>query len=150
MSKKKISEKQKKRTAAQRQAARSEAARKAAQARWSKERPPSLRARKQQAARIPTAELTVEHYADRPNPELSWAAAILKRRRSGARQRQEAAEIMSRSGAAKSAPQLVAYWKSLTPEARSELAASGGRRRWEIWRQEQEALAGRPRRRKEK
>jgi hypothetical protein len=129
-------------TAEQQQEKRSEAARKAAQARWSKERPLSQKARKQQLARIPSSELTVEHYADRPNPELSWAAAILKRGRSGARQRQKAAEIMSRFGAPASSGRLAAYLKSLPPEERHEIAQRAGRRRWEIWREHRAQMEG--------
>lgn len=129
-------------TAEQQQARRSAGARKAALARWSVERPLSQKARKQQLARVPTSELTVEHYADRPNPELSWAAAILKRQASGQRQRQKAAEIMSRVGVPNSSGKLSAYWKSLTPEQRHELAQRAGRRRWEIWREERERLEG--------
>ena len=116
---------------------RSEAARKAAQARWSKERPLSKVALKQQIARVPTSELTVEHYADRPNPELSWAAAILKRRASGKRQRSEAARIFSQASR-----QGQSTWSNLSPEQRSEIARRGGVRRWEIWREEQARLSG--------
>jgi hypothetical protein len=129
-------------TAEQQQEKRSQAARKAALARWSKERPLSQKALKQQVARIPTSELTVEHYADRPNPELSWAAAILKRQRSGARQRQKAAEIMSRYGVPGSSGRLAAYLKSLPPEERHELAQRAGRRRWEIWREKRARMEG--------
>ena len=130
-------------SAEQLQARRSQAARKAALARWSKERPLSQKALKQQLARVPTSELTVEHYADRPNPELSWAAAILKRQASGQRQRQKAAEIMSRVGVPNSSGKLAAYWKSLTPEQRHEIAQRAGRRRWEIWREERARMEGR-------
>ena len=116
---------------------RSQAARKAALARWSKERPPSKLALKRQAARIPTSELTMEHYADRPNPALSWAAAILKRERSGKLQRREAAAIISRA-----ADKSKSSWSKLSPEQRSEIARRGGVRRWEIWREEQARQAG--------
>ena len=116
---------------------RSQAARKAAQARWSQERPLSQVALKQQAARVPTSELTVEHYADRPNPELSWAAAILKRRNSGKVQRREAARIFSHAGGKRESP-----WSKLPPEQRSEIARRGGVRRWQIWREEQTRLEG--------
>ncbi|MDF2439816.1 MAG: hypothetical protein JWN98_800 [Abditibacteriota bacterium] len=129
-------------TPEQQKVRRKQAARKAALARWSKERPLSQKARKQQLSRVPTSELTVEHYADRPNPELSWAAAILKRQLSGQRQRQKAAEIMSRFGVPNSSGKLAAYWKSLTPEQRHEIAQRAGRRRWEIWREERARLEG--------
>lgn len=102
----------------------------------------SQKAQKQQASQIPTSQLTVEDYADRPNPELSWAAAILKRSKSTDRQRKKAAEIMSRAGTERAGKKLSAYWQNLSPEARRELAARGGRRRWEIWREEQAALHG--------
>jgi hypothetical protein len=130
-------------TAKQQQEQRSQAARKAALARWSKERPPSKREQRQQLSRIPSSELTVEHYADRANPELSWAAAILKRGRSGENQRTKAAEIMSRFGVPKSKGKLAAYLKALPPEERHEIAQRAGRRRWEIWREEQARLQGR-------
>ena len=115
---------------------RSQAARTAALARWSKERPLSQLALKKQAARIPTAELTVEHYADRPNPELSWAAAILKRKASGKLQRRAAAQIFKQSANRKSP------WSDLPPEERSEIARRGGVRRWEIWREEKAQQSG--------
>jgi hypothetical protein len=124
-------------TPEQRQKKRSQAARKAAQARWSQDRPPSQKARKQQAARVPTSELTVEHYADRPNPELSWAAAILKRRASGKAQRREAARIVSQAFGKRESP-----WSKLPPEQRSEIARRGGVRRWEIWREERARMEG--------
>ncbi len=127
-------------TPEQLQKRRSEGARKAALARWSKERPLSQKALKQQLSRVPSSELTVEHYADRPNPELSWAAAILKRQQSGEEQRRKAAEIMSRVGAPKSSGKLAAYLNSLTPEQRHEIAQRAGRRRWEIWREKQARL----------
>jgi len=120
-----------------RQKQRSQSARKAALVRWSGERPPSKRALKEQRARIPTSELKIEDYADRPNPELSWAAAILKRNRSGATQRREAARIFSEAGGKRQSP-----WTNLPPEERSEIARRGGVRRWEIWREEQAMLAG--------
>jgi hypothetical protein len=116
---------------------RSQAARKAALARWSQERPPSKVALKRQAARIPTSELTIEHYADRPNPALSWAAAILKRERSGKLQRREAAAIISRA-----ADKSKSSWSKLSTEQRSAIARRGGVRRWEIWREEQARLSG--------
>jgi hypothetical protein len=84
--------------------------------------------------------LTVEHYADRPNPELSWAAAILKRGKSTPRQRAKAAAIMSRYGTKKSAPKIKSFWQALSPAEKREIAARGGRRRWEIWREQQAAL----------
>ncbi len=115
---------------------RSQAARKAALARWSKERPPSMVELKKQISRIPTSELTVEHYADRANPELSWAAAILKRKASGKLQRREAALIFSRASRKNQS-----NWSKLTPEQRSEIARRGGVRRWEIWREAQARLA---------
>jgi hypothetical protein len=130
-------------TAEQLQERRSQAARTAALARWSKERPPSKRELRQQLSRIPSSELTVEDYADRPNPELSWAAAILKRGRSGENQRKKAAEIMSRFGVPNSRGKLAAYLKAMPPEQRHELAQRAGRRRWEIWREEQARLQGR-------
>ena len=102
----------------------------------------SQKAQKQKAAQIPTSQLTVEDYADRPNPELSWAAAILKRSKSTDRQRKKAAEVMSRAGTERAGKKLSAFWQNLTPEAKRELAARGGRRRWEIWREEQAALHG--------
>ena len=102
----------------------------------------SQKAQKQKAAQIPTSQLTVEHYADRPNPELSWAAAILKRAKSTERQRKKAAEIMSRAGTERAGQKLSAFWQSMTPKQKRELAARGGRRRWEIWREEQAALHG--------
>jgi hypothetical protein len=129
-------------TPEQLQERRSQAARKAAQARWSKERPPSKRELRQQLSRVPSSELTIEHYADRANPELSWAAAILKRGRSGESQRKKAAEIMSRFGVPKSRGKLAAYLKALPPEERHEIAQRAGRRRWEIWREEQARLHG--------
>ncbi len=121
-----------------RQKQRSESARKAAKARWSGERPPSKRALKEQKALIPTSELKIEDYADRPNPELSWAAAILKRNRSGALQRREAARIFSDAGGKRQSP-----WTNLPPEERSEIARRGGVRRWEIWREEKARQEGR-------
>jgi hypothetical protein len=130
-------------TPEQQQEQRSQAARKAALARWSKERPPSKRELRQQLSRVPSSDLTVEHYADRANPELSWAAAILKRGRSGENQRKKAAEIMSRYGVPKSRGKLAAYLKALPPEQRHEIAQRAGRRRWEIWREEQARLQGR-------
>lgn len=130
-------------TAEQLQKQRSQSARKAALARWSKERPPSKRELRQQLSRVPSSELTVEHYADRANPELSWAAAILKRGRSGENQRKKAAEIMSRYGVPNSRGKLAAYLKALPPEKRHEIAQRAGRRRWEIWREEQGRLQGR-------
>jgi hypothetical protein len=130
-------------SAEQLQERRSQAARKAALARWSKERPPSKRELRQQLSRVPSSELTVAHYADRPNPELSWAAAILKRGRSGGNQRKKAAEIMSRFGVPNSRGKLAAYLKALPPEQRHEIAQRAGRRRWEIWREEQARLQGR-------
>jgi hypothetical protein len=130
-------------TAEQQQEQRSQAARKAALARWSKERPPSKRELRQQLSRVPSSELTVEHYTDRANPELSWAAAILKRGRSGENQRKKAAEIMSRYGVPNSRGKLAAYLKALPPEKRHEIAQRAGRRRWEIWREEQARLQGR-------
>ncbi len=102
----------------------------------------SQKAQKHKASQIPTSQLTVEHYADRPNPELSWAAAILKRTKSTERQRKKAAEIMSRAGTERAGKKLSAFWQSMTPEQKRELAARGGRRRWEIWREEQAALHG--------
>ncbi len=122
-----------------RQKIRSKAARTAALARWSKDadRPLSKRALKQQTALIPTSQLTVEHYADRPNPELSWAAAILKRRASSKAQRHAAAQIFSKSANSGKSP-----WSKLPPEERSEIARRGGVRRWEIWREEKARLAG--------
>ena len=102
----------------------------------------SQKAQKQKAAQIPTSQLTVEHYADRPNPELSWAAAILKRSKSTERQRKKAAEIMSRAGTERAGKKLSAFWQNLTPEQKRDLAARGGRRRWEIWREEQASLHG--------
>ena len=118
---------------------RSEAARKAALALWAKraDRPPSKVELKRQEAKIPTSELTIEHYADRPNPELSWAAAILKRRNSGKLQRREAARIFSHAGGKRESP-----WSKLPPKERSEIARRGGVRRWEIWREEQARLQG--------
>jgi len=118
---------------------RSQAARKAANALWEKrkDRPPSKRELKGLISQIPTSELTVEHYADRPNPELSWAAAILKRRNSGKVQRREAARIFSHAGGKRESP-----WSKLPPEQRSEIARRGGVRRWEIWREEQARLEG--------
>ncbi len=130
-------------TPEQLQEQRSLSARKAALARWSKERPPSKRELRQQLSRVPSSELTVEHYADRANPELSWAAAILKRGRSGENQRKKAAEIMSRYGVPNSRGKLAAYLKALSPEKRHEIAQRAGRRRWEIWREEQARLQGR-------
>ncbi len=132
-----LSDKQSARQSEIQQKKRSQAARKAAQARWSKERPPSKRALKQQTARIPTSELTIEHYADRPNPQLSWAAAILKRRASGKLQRREAARIFSQACVKRESP-----WSKLPAEERREIARRGGTRRWEIWREEQALLAG--------
>ncbi len=102
----------------------------------------SQKAQKQLASQIPTSQLTVENYADRPNPELSWAAAILKRTKSTERQRKKAAEIMSRAGTERAGKKLSQFWQSMTPEQKRELAARGGRRRWEIWREEQAALHG--------
>lgn len=106
------------------------------------EKPLSQKEKKRLAAKIPTSRLTVEHYADRPNPELSWAAAILKRGKSSDRQRAKAAAIMSRYGAKKSAPKIAAYWKALSPPEKHEIAARGGRRRWEIWREQRAATHG--------
>lgn len=118
---------------------RSQAARKAANALWEKrkDRPPSKRALKGLLSKIPTSELTVEQYADRPNPELSWAAAILKRRNSGKIQRREAARIFSHAAGKRQSP-----WSKLSPEERSEIARRGGVRRWEIWREEKARLEG--------
>ena len=118
---------------------RSQAARKAANALWEKrkDRPPSKRELKGLVSKIPTSELTIEHYADRPNPELSWAAAILKRRNSGKIQRREAACIVSEAAGKRESP-----WSKLPPEQRSEIARRGGVRRWEIWREEQARLEG--------
>ena len=118
---------------------RSQAARKAALALWEKrsDRPPSKLALKAQVSKIPTSQLTIEHYADRPNPELSWAAAILKRRNSGKLQRQEAARVFSHAAGKRESP-----WSKLPPEERSEIARRGGVRRWEIWREEQARLEG--------
>lgn len=116
---------------------RSEAARKAALARWSKERPPSILELQKQISRIPTSELTIDHYADRANPELSWAAAILKRKASGKLQRREAARIFSQASRKNEST-----WSKLIPEQRSAIARRGGVRRWEIWREEQARLAG--------
>lgn len=116
---------------------RSQAARKAALARWNHERPLSKIAVKQQASLIPTAELTIEHYADRPNPKLSWAAAILKRRNSSKLQKREAAKIVSQAAGERISP-----WSKLTPEERSEIARRGGVRRWEIWREERARMSG--------
>ncbi len=118
---------------------RSQAARKAANALWEKrkDRPPSKRELKGLFSKIPTSELTIEHYADRPNPELSWAAAILKRRNSGKIQRREAARIFSYAAGKRQSP-----WSKLPPEQRSEIARRGGVRRWEIWREEQARLEG--------
>ena len=121
-----------------RQKQRSQSARKAALVRWSGERPPSKRALKEQRARIPTSELKIEDYADRPNPELSWAAAILKRKNSSDAQRREAGRIVSESYEGKRE----SPWSKLPPEERSEIARRGGVRRWEIWREEQAMLAG--------
>lgn len=118
---------------------RSEAARKAANALWEKrqDRPPSKRELKGLVAKMPTSELTIEQYADRPNPELSWAAAILKRRNSGKLQRREAARIFSYAAGKRQSP-----WSKLSPEERSEIARRGGVRRWEIWREERARLEG--------
>lgn len=124
--------KDKRPTARQRQKKRSEAARKAALARWSRERPPSKAALRKQRSLVPTAQLTIEHYADRPNPELSWAAAILKRKLSTKAQRLEAARIFQQAANRPPSP-----WSGLPPQERSEIARRGGVRRWEIWREEQ-------------
>ena len=134
---KKSASKPKQLTARQQQRKRSEAARKAVQARWSGERPPSKAEIRKQLSRVPTAELTVGHYADLANPELSWAAAILKRKLSTKAQRLQAARIFSR--AANRAP---IPWSNLPAEQRSEIARRGGVRRWEIWREEQAKKAG--------
>lgn len=116
---------------------RSQAARKAALALWEKrkDRPPSKREMKSRMAQVPTSELTIHHYADRPNPELSWAAAILKRRNSDKIQRREAARVFSQASRKHEST-----WSKLSPEQRSEIARRGGVRRWEIWREEQARL----------
>lgn len=134
---KKLTAKQQEAQEKSKQKQRSEGARKAALARWSKERPPSKLALKKQMALIPTEELTVEHYADRSNPELSWAAAILKRRASTKTQRRAAAQIFS-----KAADRSKSQWSFLPPEERSEIARRGGVRRWEIWREEKARQEG--------
>ncbi len=126
------SPKPKKLTPLQQQKRRSEAARKAAQARWSGDRPPSKAEQRKQLSLVPTEELTVEHYADRDNPVLSWAAAVLKRKLSSTAQRLEAAQVFRELADRPPSP-----WSSLNSEQRSEIARRGGVRRWEIWREEQ-------------
>ena len=131
--------KSRKLSAAQQQKKRSEAARKAAQARWSGQRPPSKAEQRKQISRVPTSELTVEHYAERENPELSWAAAILKRKLSTKSQRQQAAQVLGDLAKRPPSP-----WSNLPAAERSEIARRGGVRRWEIWREEQSKKSGKP------
>ena len=119
--KRKLSQKQLEEQIEARKAKRSEAARKAAQARWSGERPPSKAAIAKQAARLATSDLTVEHYSDRANPQVSWAAAILKRAGSSEAQRREAARVFSAAAGKRESP-----WSKLAPEERSEIARRGG------------------------
>jgi hypothetical protein len=126
------SPKPKRLTPRQRQEKRSAAARKAALARWSGERPISKAEQRRQLSRVPTAELTIEHYADRDNPALSWAAAVLKRKLSTKAQRLEAAQVFRELANRPPSP-----WSNLPAEQRSEIARRGGVRRWEIWREEQ-------------
>jgi hypothetical protein len=116
---------------------RSAAARKAAHARWSGERPLSKAQQRKQLSRVPTAELTVEHYADRDNPRLSWAAAVLKRKLSTKAQRLEAARVFKELANRPPSP-----WSNLPAAERSEIARRGGVRRWEIWREEQARKEG--------